>query len=91
MIEPVFRPCVEKSSSPRLSTRYHLPRLTIDMDEWRTKKKEERRELKPIPEDGMEWLNEEWDGEIKEEKRKPEKEMKSSQKRRKLEPIQHPV
>ena len=69
-------------------SRCRLPRLMIDMDEWRTKKKEERRELEPsIPEEGMEWLNEEWDGEIKEEKRKPEKEMKSSQKRRKLEPL----
>ena len=35
----------------------------------------------------MEWLDKEWDGEIKEEKRKPEKDMKSSQKRRKLEPL----
>ena len=32
-------------------------------------------------------MNEEWDGEVKEDKRKPEIEMKSSQKRRKLEPL----
>ena len=32
----------------------------------------EKKILEPIPELGMEWLNEEWDGEIKEEKRKPE-------------------
>ena len=68
-------------------SRCRLPRLTVDMDEWRSKKKEEKKILEPIPELGMEWLNEEWDGEIKEEKRKPEDTANIKQKRRKLEPL----
>ena len=35
----------------------------------------------------MEWLDEEWDGEIKEEKRKTEETANTKQKRRKLEPL----
>ena len=57
------------------------------MEEWRSKKKEEKKILEPIPELGMEWLNNEWDGEIKEEKRKPEDTSNIKQKRRKLEPL----
>ena len=54
------------------SSRCCLPRLTVDMEEWRAKKKEEKKTLEPIPEAGMERLDEELDGEIKEEKRKTE-------------------
>ena len=68
-------------------SRCRLPRLVIDMEEWRNKKKEERKVLEPISEEGMEWMDEEWDGDMKEEKRKPEVELKASQKRRKLEPL----
>ena len=35
------------------------------MEDWRTKKKEEKKSLESITEEGMEWMNEEWDGEIK--------------------------
>ena len=68
-------------------SRCRLPRLTVDIEEWMSKKKEEKKILEPIPELGMEWLNEEWDGEIKEEKRKPEDTANIKQKRRKLEPL----
>ena len=37
-------------------SRCRLPRLTVDMDEWRSKKTEEKKSLEPIPNEGMEWL-----------------------------------
>ena len=67
-------------------SRCRLPRLTVNMGEWRTKKKEEKKSLEPIPEEGIEgieWMDEEWDGEIKEEKRKPEEGVSGKNKRRK--------
>ena len=57
------------------------------MGEWRTKKKEEKKSLEPIPEEGTEWMDEEWDGEIKEEKRKPGEGVSGKNKRRKLNPL----
>ena len=68
-------------------SRCRLPRLTVDMEEWRSKKKEEKKSLEPISEEGMEWLDEEWDGEIKEEKRKPDGGIMVKNKRRKLDPL----
>ena len=61
--------------------------MTVDVEEWRAKKKEEKKTLEPIPEAGMEWLDEEWDGEIKVEKRKTEETANTKQKRRKIEPL----
>ena len=68
-------------------SRCRLPRLTVDMDEWRSKKKEEKKSLEPIPNEGMEWMEEEWDGEIKEEKRKPDEMRIVKNKRMKLDPL----
>ena len=68
-------------------SRCRLPRLTVDMDEWRSKKKEAKKSLEPIPNKGMEWLEEEWDGEIKEEKRKPDENKVIKIKRMKLDPL----
>merc|ERR1711947_17730 len=47
---------------------------------------EEKRALEPISEEGMEWLDEEWDGEVKEEKRKTEG-SKPGTKKLRLEPL----
>jgi hypothetical protein len=64
------------------------PNQTTNWHGWdKDKEEKERKEQEPIPEEGMEWMNKEWGGEVKEEKRKPEIDMKSSQKRRKLEPL----
>ena len=57
------------------------------MDEWRSKNKKEKKSLEPIPNEGMEWLEEEWDGEIKEEKRKPDENKVIKNKRMKLDPL----
>ena len=59
----------------------------VDMEEWRTKKKEEKKSLEPISEEGMEWLDKEWCVEIKQEKRKRNGGITVKNKRRKLDPL----